>query len=59
LEVIDIARKYHIPLVVALNKIDRVEADVDKVLSQLVDAGVNPEQLGGDVPCIPISAKRK
>jgi translation initiation factor IF-2 len=43
LEVIDIARKYHIPLVIALNKIDRVEADVDKVLSQLVDAGVNPE----------------
>jgi translation initiation factor IF-2 len=43
LEVIEIAHKYHIPLVVALNKIDRAEADVDKVLTQLVDAGVNPE----------------
>ena len=43
MEVLDIARKYHIPLVIALNKCDRVEADVDKVLTQLVDAGVNPE----------------
>lgn len=45
------------PLVVAINKIDKPEANPDRVKQELVNAGVLPEEYGGDVPFCPVSAK--
>lgn len=44
-------------LIVALSKIDRAEANVDRVKSQLYSEGVQVEDFGGDVPCVEISGK--
>lgn len=49
----------HIPTIVAINKIDRVEADVQAVMLDLAANDLVPEELGGDVICVPISAKEK
>ena len=46
----------HIPLIVAINKIDRPEADVDAVMLDLSQNDLIPQALGGDVLCVPISA---
>ena len=59
IEVIELARKMHVPLIVAINKIDRMEADVEAVLLDLQMHDVIPEQLGGDIICVPISAKER
>lgn len=48
-----------IPVIVAINKIDRPAADVESVLLDLAGHNLTPEQLGGDVFCIPISAKER
>ena len=58
-EVIELARSMHIPTIVAINKIDRVEADVPSVMLDLAANDLVPEDLGGDVICVPISAKEK
>ena len=47
----------HIPLIVAINKIDRPEADVESVMFDLETNNLVPQDLGGDVICVPISAK--
>lgn len=47
----------NIPTIVAINKIDRPEADVEGVIFDLENAGVLTEELGGSVVCVPISAK--
>ena len=57
IEVIELARQLYIPTIVAINKIDRPEADVESVFLDLENAGVVIEDLGGDVACVPISAK--
>ena len=57
-EVIDIIKAAHIPFIVALNKIDKPEADPDRVLAQLAEAGVTTEAWGGTVPMVKISAKQ-
>jgi len=59
IEVIELARQMHIPLIVAINKIDRLEADVESVMLDLEANNMVPEDLGGDVICVPISAKEK
>ena len=46
-----------VPLVVAINKIDKPEANPDRVKTELVAEQVVPEEYGGDVPFIPVSAK--
>ena len=46
-----------IPMVVAVNKIDLPSANPDRVKQQLSDAGVMPEEWGGDVPFVEVSAK--
>jgi translation initiation factor IF-2 len=58
-EAINHARAAEVPIVVALNKIDKPEADQDRVKQQLAEAGLMIEEWGGDIVCVPISAKEK
>ena len=58
-EAINHARAAEVPIVVALNKIDKPEADQDRVKQQLAEAGLVIEEWGGDIICVPISAKEK
>jgi translation initiation factor IF-2 len=58
IEAIDHARAAKVPIVVALNKIDKPGANPDKVKQQLADHGVVIEEYGGDVICVPVSAKK-
>lgn len=53
---IKLAKSSHIPLIVAINKIDRPEADLDAVMIDLASNGLVPQALGGEVLCVPISA---
>jgi translation initiation factor IF-2 len=59
LEAIDHARAAQVPIIVALNKIDRANANPDLVKQQLADAGLVVEDYGGNVICVPVSAKQK
>jgi translation initiation factor IF-2 len=59
LEAIDHARAAGVPIVVAINKIDKPEANSELVKRQLADVGLVIEEWGGDVVCVPISAKTK
>ncbi|HEU0201347.1 MAG TPA: translation initiation factor IF-2, partial [Burkholderiaceae bacterium] len=56
-EAIAHAKAAGVPLVVALNKIDKPEANPDRVKQELVTEGVVPEEYGGDSPFCPVSAK--
>ncbi len=58
-EAIDHAKAAKVPLVVAINKIDKDNANVDRVKRQLADAGVLLEEWGGEVVSVPISAKSR
>ena len=55
-EAIDHAKAAHVPIIVAINKIDKPEANVDRVLSGLVENGLTPEEWGGDTIVNRISA---
>jgi translation initiation factor IF-2 len=59
LEAIDHARAAGVPIVVAINKIDKPEANQDHVKQQLADAGLLIEEWGGDTVCVAISAREK
>ena len=56
LEAMDHARAAEVPIVVAINKIDREGADPNKVLAQLAERDLIPESYGGDVITVPVSA---
>ncbi|MDN5865063.1 MAG: translation initiation factor IF-2 [Gammaproteobacteria bacterium] len=56
-EAIDHARAAKVPIVVAVNKIDKAEADPDRVKNELAQREVVPEDWGGDVQFIHVSAK--
>lgn len=56
-EAIHHARAGDVPLVVAINKIDKPEANPERVKQELVAQEVVPEEYGGDVPFVPVSAK--
>ena len=58
-EAIDHARAAHVPIVVALNKIDKDNANPDRVKQQLADLGLQAEDWGGDTIVVPISAKNR
>ncbi|MFA4954843.1 MAG: translation initiation factor IF-2 [Patescibacteria group bacterium] len=58
-EAINIITAAHLPFIVALNKIDKPEADIDRVLAQLAEAGVTTEAWGGTIPLAKVSAKQK
>ncbi len=57
-EAIDHAKAAKVPIVVAINKIDRADANPDLAKQQLADLGLIIEEWGGDVVCVPISAKK-
>jgi len=59
IEAIDHARAAGIPLVVAVNKIDKPDANPDRVKQQLAERGVQPDDWGGDTQFIPVSALKK
>jgi len=59
IEAINHARAAGVPIIVAINKIDKPEANPDMVKQQLTDAGLLVEEWGGDVVCVAISAKEK
>jgi translation initiation factor IF-2 len=59
LEAIDHARAAEVPIVVAINKIDKPDANPERVKQQLADAGLLIEEWGGDTVCMEISAKEK
>lgn len=59
LEAISHVRAAGVPMVVAINKIDKPEANPALVKQQLAQAGVVVEEFGGEVPCVEVSAKMK
>jgi len=56
LEAIDHAKAAEVPIVVAINKMDREGADPNRVLAQLAERNLIPESYGGDVITVPVSA---
>jgi translation initiation factor IF-2 len=59
LEAIDHARAAGVPIVVAVNKIDKAEAQPDRVKQQLSDRGLMPEEWGGSTVFVNVSAKKR
>ena len=57
-EAISHAKAAKVPIVVALNKIDKPDANPERVKQQLADLGLVIEEWGGDTVCVPISAKQ-
>ena len=59
LEALNHARAAQVPIIVAINKIDKEGANPDRVKQQLSDAGLVVEEWGGDTVAVPVSAKKK
>ncbi len=59
LEAIDHARAAKVPIIIALNKIDKPDANPDRVKTELSEHGVVVEDYGGDVPLVQVSAKQR
>jgi len=57
-EAIDHAKAAKVPIVVAMNKIDKPDANPERIKQQLTDLGLVVEEWGGDTVCVPISAKQ-
>ncbi len=58
-EAINHARAANVPIIVAVNKIDKANADVDRVKRELSEQGLTPEDWGGDTIFVLVSAKKK
>ncbi len=58
-EAIDHVRAARVPMIVAINKIDKADANPDRVKQELADIGVLIEEYGGDVIARPVSAKQR
>ena len=56
-EAIHHAKAAGVPLVVAMNKVDKPDANIERLKSELVAEEVVPEEFGGDAPFVPVSAK--
>ena len=57
IEAINHAKAANVQIIVAINKMDKPEANPDRVLEQLTEHELVPEKWGGDVICVPVSAK--
>ena len=58
-EAINHAQAAEVPILVAINKIDKANADPDRVKRELAERGLNPEEWGGDVTMVEVSATEK
>ena len=59
LEAVDHAKAAGVPIIVAVNKIDKPEANPDRVKKQLADRGLTPDDWGGDTYYVNVSAKKR
>jgi translation initiation factor IF-2 len=59
IEALNHVRAARVPIIVALNKIDKATAQPDMVRQQLSEVGLTPDEWGGDTLCVPVSAKKK
>jgi translation initiation factor IF-2 len=59
LEAISHAKAAKVPIIIALNKIDKPDSNPDRVKTELSEAGVIVEEYGGDTPLVPVSAKTR
>jgi translation initiation factor IF-2 len=59
IEAIDHARAAGVPIIVAINKVDKPEAQPERVKRQLADRGLMPEEWGGDTVMVEVSARQK
>ncbi len=59
IEAIDHAKAAKVPIIVAINKIDKPDAQVDRIKQQLSDRGLLAEDWGGDTVMVPVSARAK
>src|SRR5829696_7480271 len=57
LEAISHAKAAKVPIVIAMNKIDKPDSNPDRVKTELTEAGIVIEEYGGDTPLVPVSAK--
>ena len=57
IEAINHAKVAEVQVIVAINKMDKPEANPDRIKQQLTEHGLVPEEWGGDVICVPVSAK--
>jgi translation initiation factor IF-2 len=57
LEAISHAKAAKVPIIIALNKIDKPDSNPDRVKTELTEAGIVIEEYGGDTPMVPVSAK--
>ena len=57
-EAINHIKAAEVPMIVAINKIDKPEANIERVKQQLAENGVLPEEWGGDAILVPVSAKQ-
>lgn len=57
-EAIHHAKAANVPIVVAVNKIDKPEANIDRIKQELIAETVIPEEYGGESPFVPVSAKK-
>ena len=58
-EALNHARQAKVPIIVAVNKIDRPEANLDRVKQQLTERGLIPEDYGGETITVPVSARTR
>ncbi|HEY9733679.1 MAG TPA: translation initiation factor IF-2 [Drouetiella sp.] len=59
IEAIDHAKAAGVPIIVAVNKIDKADAEPDRVLSQLMEHGLLPDKYGGETVTVNVSAKKR
>lgn len=58
IEAIDHAKAAGVPIIVAINKVDKPEADPDRIKQEMTNHGLVPEEWGGDTIMVPVSAKK-
>ncbi len=58
-EAIDHAKEAGVPIIVAINKIDKADANLDRVKKELAERGLTPEDWGGSTVTVPVSAKKR